>query len=216
METRCKIRAIGWSTSGTRAEQQTHKTKVGIQLIGNIKNLLTRPFNIKQPPTYDDPNATFKIANMYGDCGGMCYVVSMTRTKMAYEDQGVEDVISLNLKSLDYRISGTQKDLISKFKGFGVGDALAKNGFATLVNDSGVWSGSLQIGAQLQFWHSVDNKDLFSRGGHSQIFMKYTFDSIGIIDGMDVIDNSGIPEHYNKSDMQGTETFKAANLKDKK
>jgi RHS repeat-associated protein len=205
----------GWSTSGTRAEQETHETKVGIQLIGNILNLRVAPATYNAPDTFKNPTESFDVANKYADCWGMCYAVSMARVSKAFKDQGVDDAISLSVKSLDYRISGTITTS-SIYSGFGVGGALAKNGYATLVEDNNVWRGSLQIGAQLQLWHSVDNKDLLARGGHSQIFMNYTFDSRGIINGMDVIDNSGTPEHYDRSDMQGVETFKAANLKDKK
>ncbi|WP_347067853.1 RHS repeat-associated core domain-containing protein [Flavobacterium sp. WV_118_3] len=205
----------GWSKSGTRAEQQTEETKVGIQLIGNIQNLPIAPDTYNAPATFENPTASFGVANKYADCWGMCYAVSMARVDKAFTDQGVDNAISLNIKSLDYRISGTITTS-SVYSGFGVGGALAKNGHASLIENSQVWSGDLQKGAQLQIWHSTDTSNLYSNGGHSQIFMNYTFDSSGMINGMDIIDNSGSPEWLDRSHYENYETIKAANLKDPK
>ena len=204
----------GWSKTGSRQEQQTDETAVGIQLITNILNLPRAPETYDDPDTWTMPTETFAVANKYSNCGGMCYAVSMARVNKAFKDQGIDDAISLNIKSLDYRISGTITTT-SIYSGFGVGGALSKNGYGTLIENQQVWSGDLQKGAQLQIWHSTDTSNLY-RGGHSQIFMNYTFDTNGLINGMDVIDNSGFSEWLDREYYENYETIKAANLKDNK
>src|SRR5699024_9793946 len=62
-------------------------SKVGLRLTSNIESLPKAPTGYVDPPTYSDPEASFKVANKYQNCGGMCFAVSMARVKQAYLDE---------------------------------------------------------------------------------------------------------------------------------
>ncbi len=205
-----------WSTTGTREKQITEETKVGIQLISNIMSLPEKPQKVKTPPVWDNPQESFDIANKYSDCFGMCYAVSMARTDKAFEDQGISNALTLATNSVDYSLAGTIENSSNpkEFFGFGVGGAVAKNGFGTPLSSSDVWSGKLQIGAQLQIWHTTNKNDLFGNGGHSQIFVNYSFNNNGQINGLNVIDNSGVIELLQRQNYERYETIRAVNLKE--
>lgn len=185
----------GWSTTGTRHEQATDETKVGIQLISNIGNLPKVPDDYTEPPMWTNPELSWAVANKYQNCRGMCYAVSMARVNQAFSDQGVNDAISLNTQTIDYRISRTSSKAPLAYKGYGVGGAIANNGYGILINNAGVWDGDLQKGAALQYWeHTSFTSALqngFNGGGHSIIFDNYNFDNNGNIIGFNYTDYNG-------------------------
>ncbi len=186
----------GWSTNGTRQEQITFESKVGIQLVSNIENLPQAPDGYTAPPMWDNPEQSWAVANQYQDCGGMCFAVSMARVHQAFADQGESNAINLSTLSVDYRISGTiLNNIPNQYAGYGVGGALANNGYGYLVNNTGVWNGELQRGAVLQYWwygsFNAAQADNFSMGGHSIIFENYIYDSNGTIIGLNYADYQG-------------------------
>jgi RHS repeat-associated protein len=205
----------GLSTTGTRSQQITDETRVGIQLVSNYNNLSTStPSN---PIAWSDETVagitqTHADANTYQDCYGVCYAVTGARANRAYEDMSGSGVINLTVSS------GNQDHLISataittgQYAGYGVGGALLRNGYGTIVND--VWSGDLQQGALLQIWHPPVNSNPYSGGGHSQVFESYTYDNNGNITGMNIIDNysGGTQETIPRST---SDTIRAVNLTD--
>jgi len=99
--------------------------------------------------------------------------------------------------------------------GYGAGGPFARRGLGDVINNQGVWTGDLQKGAILQIWHSTNPSDLYSNGGHSQIFRNYLFDKSGNITGIQVTDNSGGIETLKRSDYEHTETILGVNLKDR-
>jgi len=187
----------GWSGTGTRAEQMTEETRVGIRLISNIEGLPQAPAGYNAPPMWTNPGQSWAVANQYQNCLGMCYAVSMARVNQAYADEGANNAIRLNTGTADYRISGTiLYNIPNQYRGYGVGGALANNGYGTLVDNTGVWAGQLQKGAALQYWNSYDtyqaaNQANFANGGHSIIFDRYSFDNSGNINGFYYTDYHG-------------------------
>lgn len=114
--------------------------------------------------------------------------------------------------STDYRIASTQEG-VPNF-GYGVGGALAHGGEGDLVDNDGVWNGDLKPGAAIQVWHSTNEANITEGGGHSQIFLNYTYDASGEINGLEVFDNSGEVETLSRAIYEENETIKAANLRD--
>jgi RHS repeat-associated protein len=211
------------STKGTRSEQATFETKVGIQLIENIKNLPNSPSGYDPPPTWDKPELSYDVANQYQNCKGMCFAVSMARINEAFSNLDNEKPLSLfptSAKNQDYNISGTvdRPSIPQNYLGFGVGGALVKDGYGTLVDNAGVWSGMLQSGAAMQYWYGASESEVIQNlndrkrvSGHSFIFNKYNFDSNGNIIGFEAYDYSGA-KTFKKNDGK---IFLGANLKDK-
>ncbi|WMJ72530.1 hypothetical protein RCC89_05055 [Cytophagaceae bacterium ABcell3] len=187
----------GWSAEGTRAEQLTEETRVGLRLISNIESLPQTPAGYSAPPLWSNPGQSWAVANQYQNCQGMCFAVSMARINQAFADEGINNAISLNTRTVDYRLSGTILHSIpNQYRGYGVGGALANNGYGALVDNDGVWLGQLQKGAALQYWNSYDtfqaaNQNNFANGGHSIIFNHYNFDSNGNITGFSYMDYNG-------------------------
>jgi hypothetical protein len=203
---------------GTRQQQVTEETAVGLRLEHNFKSMDPgKPAVV--PDTWVKPGDTWKVANKYANCRGMCFAASMARASKAYSDGGIADAIKLDVKSVDYNISGTILPKIPtqslRFAGYGVGGALANNDYATLIDNKGVWGGALQKGAQLQNWHTTDVEKLYERGGHSLTFLNYTYEN-GVINGMDVFDNYGAIKNLDREWYESQETFMGANLKDHK
>lgn len=62
---------------------------------------------------------------------------------------------------------------------------------------------------------SNDVQNLTNNGGHSQIFLNYTYDANGQINGIDVFDNSGETENLSRTKKEGVEYIRGANLLDK-
>src|SRR5690606_11173132 len=132
-------------------------SKVGLRLTSNIESLPKAPTGYVDPPTYSDPEASFKVANKYQNCGGMCFAVSMARVKQAYLDEFNVDVIDLNVLGQDYFYSGTViNNIPDNIFGYGVGAALYAKGYAELVDHDGVWNGDLKEGAMIQYWWGDD------------------------------------------------------------
>lgn len=195
----------GWSDSGTRQEQVTFETQVGIQLIANIEGLPDTPLEYSSPPTWSNPGQSMNVANQYLDCGGMCFAVSMARVDQAYQDAHNESPLNTtNFTSMDYNISGSGSVNINTIPdqvlGYGVGGALANNNRGNTFNDADFWNGEAQIGAALQYWfnqasiQAVQTDLLNSNGasGHSLIFNNYTYDNNGDIDGFSYYDFHGL------------------------
>lgn len=211
-----------WSFTGTRSEQQTFDSKVGLQILNNINSLPKLPAGTGGYGQGTAPEVTWDIANKYKDAGGSCFASAMAKTDKAYEDQGMEAPIELNRLSLDYVISGTlQNDTETSFKipdellGYGVGGVLIMKGLAEAVTDKEIWEGKLTVGAPVQKW----NKPLaggasFTNGGHSTFFVEYIFDAYQNITGLYYTDNHGEKRKLDKKDAKtkGIKLY-GANLK---
>ena len=127
--------------------------------------------------------------------GSNCYVVTAARVNKAYCDlYGVTPIdftenADGTYTSESYKTSSAQSG--QQNYEFAVGGALFNQNLGTLVNSDGVWSGELKKGAVIQYWRSTDPDNLISNGGHSQVFLNYTYDENGRINGMVLFDNSG-------------------------
>lgn len=183
--------ANGWSSQGTRAEQKTVNTQIGIRLQNNIANLP----NNTSGQTASTLQQSYNFANIYIDAKGLCYAVTMARIQNAFENQGINNALNLGRGTVDYALSATLPNEVpfnaSQYLGFGVGGALARNGRANLVTN--VWNGDLQQGAPLQIWWNYNSltsarNDNFSHGGHSVIFDSYQYDANGNIIGLNYSD----------------------------
>ncbi len=103
--------------------------------------------------------------------------------------------------------------------GYGAGAPFLRHGLGVAVNNSEVWSGKLETGALLQLWNSSDvnsTANLMRSGGHSMIFRNYTFNSKGVITGMEVTDNSGGKNTISRTEYEKAKTFLGVNLLDKR
>ncbi len=209
----------GWSNAGTRAEQQTEASRVGIQLISNIDALPNMPANVNSPAWNTTSPADITLsqqqANLYADCWGVCYAVSESRANQAYIDVSGSGVVNLTPsgRNVDHRVAatvGTNDPLM----GYGAGGPFANHGVGTAVDNNGAWAGQLQRGAVLQIWHSTDVANLYANGGHSQIFREYSYGPTGNITGMYVSDNSGGIEYLDRNDYTN-ETIFGVNLNDR-
>lgn len=193
---------------------------VGNYLAHYIQELPGVPEGYNSPATFalSGVQPTYDAARLYANCWGNCYTTTASRVNKAYEDlfgfTPIDYTQNENgtFTSMDYRISSSQGG-VPNF-GYGVGGALAYGGEGVLVDNAGVWSGELRPGAALQIWHSTDEENLTQFGGHSQIFLNYTYDEDGIIDGIDVYDNSGTIEHRSRETNEGFENIRGANLLD--
>lgn len=185
-----------------------------------IQKLPNAPSGYRWPSTFswDGVIPTYKNATKYSNCGGNCYTTSAARINKAYLDlYGVTPVdYSRNaaggISTEDYKTASTQvgcKNLV-----YGFGGALELGGEGRLVEDAGVWSGQLKPGAAIQIWHSRDLTKLTNNGGHSQIFLNYTYEKNGDIKGMNIFDNAAGPRERIKSEDQIRETIKGTNLND--
>ena len=215
-------------------------SKVGRRLTKNIEKLPIALSGEHLPDNdeynYGHPQKSIDIANKYQNCLGMCFVVSMSRVGKAYNDCKVTDAIQVAIKGDDYVYSGTITATIpDKYFGYGVGGALAKNGYAELLTHEDVWNGKLEEGAMIQYWNNRNEKDWhvlknaikLSIGkkralwnvdfdaGHSVIFKSYIYDSSGTIIGIKYYDYVGIGRSFNESD-KFTKLMQSANLKDEK
>lgn len=211
-----------WSAIGTRQQQQTVGSKTGITLTSNLELLPEAPPGYMLPPLWDEPQKSFAVANVYQDCLGMCFAVTMARVKKAYMDSVGVNALSLSLRGQDYNISGTgtvnKAAIPNTYFGYGVGGALAAKGYARLVTNDEVWNGALQEGALLQYWWGDDpamvNKQNNDLSGHSIIFKSYLFDEQGNIFGFKHYDYHGIYRETIKANVG--KVFFGANLRDRK
>jgi len=217
-----------WSFSS----YQNGESAIGNYLANSIQGLPDAPDNYSTPDTWASYGIqpTYDAASQYGNCGGNCYSTTASRVNSAYGTlygttpldwtANTSGKYKGAFTSLDYRISSSQSASLPNF-GYGVGGALANNGNATLVNNTGVWNGNLKPGAALQIWHATTVQtvsEAASAGGHSQIFINYTYDSNGKINGLDVYDNSGGIENLPRAGWngyEGSETINGANLLDR-
>lgn len=195
---------------------------VGNYVAKTIQDLPMTPDNYEEPDTFASHGIqpTYDAARQYANPWGNCYSTSASRINQAYEElYGVTPIdytqnTNGTFTSADYRTASTQRGA-SNF-GFGVGGALANGGEATLVNNDGVWAGDLKPGAALQIWHTSDSENAGLVGGHSQIFLSYTYDKSGIVNGIQVFDNSGEIETLDRSEYENNEIIRAGNLVDQK
>lgn len=205
------------------ADYLSGETPVGNYLVKYIQELPEAPEGYDVPETFalSGVKPTYDNARLYKDCGGNCYSTSASRINKAYEDlyaiTSPIDYTQNNDKyktftSADYKTASTQKG--AQNYGYGVGGALANGGEGTLVDNDRVWAGDLRPGAALQIWHTKDISKLGKEiiGGHSQIFLNYTYDENGVIDGMEVFDNSGTIIPLKKAYFEKYEYIRAANL----
>jgi|GEM_PF-695202 len=211
--------------SGSRAEQATDDSRVGIELIGNIDGLGNTPPGF-DPISWNTTNPSeielSQIqANLYNNCEGVCYATTESRAQQAYIDQSGSGVVNLSVsnKNIDHKIASSQLGTNSPFLGYGAGGPFAKNGVGLIVDNKGVWSGQLQKGALLQVWNStsVNINTLIQSGGHSIIFRNYLFDNNGNIVDFEYTDYHGgvrrFKENYHVPSNQTT--IMGVNLKDK-
>lgn len=210
-------------------------SKVGRKITKHIENLPKAPSSYKKPPLWNNPKESFAVANQYQDCGGMCYAVSMARVDKAYKDMGINSAIQVENKGDDYIYSGTiSKSIPDQYFGYGVGGALAKNGYSELLSHEDVLAGKLEEGAMLQYWNnnnkipwtdlksaikysigkSISQRHPNFEGGHSVVFKSYIFDKNDKIIGIKYYDYNGV-KHFDNDKIQ-RKIFLGANLKDKK
>jgi hypothetical protein len=92
------------------------------------------------------------------------------------------------------RKDGVWMDFPEKYRGLGAPGALASRGWATIIDQNGIWSGLLDTGAVLQTWRVRADHERVQQGkkplhyGHSFVFREYVRRGSGII-GMKVADN---------------------------
>ena len=182
-----------WSDNGSRFEQQTEETKVGLELVSellsieNKKTLCERPWHGPEATVVDTRNEAHKWINP----GGLCYVNTMERVNEAYKKVHGNNVQVLSFSGFDYYMSAhiaIGKASKDKNFDFGVAGALANKGYATLIAHDEIMAGKLQIGAVIQKWGYTESGIMW---GHSQIFVNYVYDSNGNITGYDYIDAHG-------------------------
>jgi RHS repeat-associated protein len=180
----------GWSDTGARSEQKTEQTKAGI-MTDMFRNLPKFPSTLTKPDTYNNPEDSWAVASKYSNPGGMCYAICMNRYNTVYGSE----VLAQNTKSSDYKISATIDRKTNM--GYGVGGALAKDGYAKLFNTADLWAGKAQKGAAIQWWweaeQTVMNSLKLGNGviGHSIMFHSYVYDGSGNITGFNFTDDYG-------------------------
>lgn len=217
----------------------SNTSNVGKRLTENIEKLPTAKSSEKlsDNDTYNHPEKSFAVANKYQDPKGMCFAVSMARVSKAFSDVNINNAIKVATSGDDYIYSGTiSSNIPDKYLAYGVGGALAKNGYADLVTTQEIWQGRLEEGAMLQYWNNPNKKDWknlkeaikFSIGkpkqnwhpdfaaGHSVIFKGYIFDEKDNIVALWCYDYSGTQRRFEKDDIDHPKLFVGANLKDKK
>lgn len=198
-------------------------SKVGRRLTRNIEGYPVATFSGQLPDshTWNFPEESFKVANKYQKPKGMCFAVTMKRVEKAYKDQwNISDAIIVNTKHEDYRFSGTISPAIDdKYFGYGVGGALAKNGYADLISHEDVWNGKLEEGAMIQYWNNENEvtwetlkaaikSSIGARphpnfsGGHSVIFKSYEYDTNGNITKILFYDYAGIHRKFEEIDIK--------------
>ncbi len=211
-------------------------SKVGRRLTQNIEKLPIASASQQLPNThtFNFPEESFKVANQYQNPHGMCFAITMKRVEKAYSDTwNITDAIMVDIKNEDYRYSGTTTPTIDdKYFGYGVGGALAKNGYADLVTTDEIWDGKLEEGAMIQYWNNRNEISWTSlkeeirsalkgnsapnfNGGHSVIFKYYKYDSNGKVIGMKYYDYAGIHREFSITDKT-KKIMLGANLKDNK
>jgi hypothetical protein len=205
-------------------------SKVGLKLTKNIEELPIAPIDYVQPPLWVEPDKSFAVANKYQDCRGMCFAVTMARVGKAYKDVLRFSPIKVQSTGQDYLYSGTViTNIPDKVFGYGVGGALATNGYADLVDHNDIIKGFLNEGAMIQYWRNENQlswenlkremKKAIAKqpnnfeGGHSVIFKSYIFDENGNIKGISYYDYGGINKIFN---INENKIFKGANLRDTK
>lgn len=217
----------------------SNTSKVGKKLTENIENSKVANEYQMLPKIYTEshPEKSFEVANKYKNPKGMCFAISMARVSKAFTDIGISNAIKIATSGDDYIYSGTvSTNIPDKYFGYGVGGALAKNGYADLVTTQEIWEGRLEEGAMLQYWNNPNKKDWknlkeavkFSIGkpiqnwhpdfaaGHSVIFKGYIFDDKDNIVALWCYDYSGTQRRFEKDDIDYPKLFLGANLKDKK
>ncbi|MEK7391632.1 MAG: hypothetical protein AAB214_03620 [Fibrobacterota bacterium] len=183
-------------------------TKVGLELVQLLSAL------DKAPPGYDigfnhesetkaDVEKSQTEALRYVDCGGICYATARARANEAFRRILGKPVLDLTFsnKNLDHAISSAQNGS-HPLSIYGVGGAVARNGYGVTLSEDQCWAGLLQPGALLQIWYDFKNLESPHKAkryhkyafGHSYIFIEYIFDDIGDVIGIVYIDNHG--SHY--------------------
>jgi len=214
----------------------TNTSNIGKRLTENIQNsptATTSQILPSDPYEKNFPKKSFEMANKYKNPGGMCFAITMSRVSKAFKDLKISDAIKVDISVDDYIYSGTiSSNIPDKYLGYGVGGAVAKNGYADLISEDEVWSGRLEEGALIQYWNDPDKKgwneikksikDKLNginnpnfHAGHSVIFKSYYFDKEDNIIGLWCYDYSGTGRTYAK-DAEYHRIFLGANLKDKK
>ncbi|WP_367389826.1 hypothetical protein [Lewinella sp. LCG006] len=209
----------GWSTQGSRAEQMTINSRVGIQLISNLDNLPNAPADYSAPDWYttnpDDIALSQQQANLYDNCEGVCYATSESRAQQAYIDESGSGIVDLTVSggNIDHRIAATV-GTNDPFIGYGAGGPFSRRGYGETVNNTGVWNGNLQQGALLQKWNTTDQDNLYARGGHYVIFRRYSFDNDGNINGIYISDYHGSESLWERAAYENRTTILGVNLMD--
>lgn len=198
------------NSTGTRRQQATEASQVGLTLIHEFNNLnensvLNLSYNDDSKKNIEN---TRNEALKYKNCFGVCWAVTQARINNAYK--GIFD-LSINNKNIIHLLSAVIER--NKNNSAGAGDALMHMGLGSQV--SNVWDGSLQTGAILQISKS-------NGGGHSQIFRRYIYSQDnGEIIGIDAIDNNNETQYTDQTtgnfiDRNTSDFIIGVNLKDKK
>jgi hypothetical protein len=195
-------------------------------LIGNIDDLPLAPEGYSHPYHGTTISAEIELsqrqANQYYNCEGVCYATTESRANKAYVDQTGKSVVDLTVsnRNIDHRLASSQAGVNSPLIGYGAGAPFARAGLGTTVDNKGVWSGQLQVGALLQVWNSTStnvNSLMSSKnGGHSIIFRNYIYDNSGAITDFEYTDYHGGISKFNKDyyNRENT-TILGVNLKDR-
>ncbi|MBL7832867.1 MAG: hypothetical protein JNK18_02890 [Cyclobacteriaceae bacterium] len=188
----------GWSFSGSRAEQKTEETLAGLNAVNRTEAL---PSDVEHKIISAGTQIASEIMesqqqglNIFNP-GGVCYAVNGARINQGFKDAWGVNALNLEVRknNIDHQISSTAIRE-GKYAGYGVGGALARNGYGILVSNSGIWNGDLQVGAPLQLWYTIPSLNAGRLNGfgwgHSVMFKSYEFEN-GKIIGINIIDKGG-------------------------
>ncbi len=163
----------------------------GMKLHNHISGLPNNSAETRNDGDYFSPKAAekaFDYANTYLNCYDMCTAASLARFGYVFSE------LDATLHSDDYDIANS----ITSKSGYGVGQALADKGLATLVSHDDILNGSLLRVAAIQYWRNGNPATVLSHlqtgtpvGGHSIIFHGYIYDINGSMSGFIYSDYGG-------------------------
>ncbi len=178
---------VGWSENGKRSEQKTEATLWGLYIYSDSK--------LRSESGEKYSGKTYTVAETWNACKSeknyfdfsdysVCHAWTMYMINKGYAN--VYNTNILDCKTADSR---ENKDLyysgLVDGNRYGVAMALAKKQVVKLFDEAAFWSGAAQLGDPIQkYWSEID-------GGHSFIFLRYTYDGDGDIDGYETMDKHG-------------------------
>ena len=209
---------IGWSHKGKRIEQKTEATLWGLYINFDYKtrsesgqNFSAKHYTVTE--TWKACKAMYNGKDRnYFDFGDMAVCHAWT---MYMINKGYVNAHGTNILDCEKADSRKNKDLyysgLVDGNRYGVAKALAEKYKVDLFDDASFWEGAAQLGDPIQkYWTDCN-------GGHSFIFLRYTYDKNGDIDGYEAWDKHGDLSDKKieiKDSEHGTE-IRGGNLKEK-